>query len=161
MLAEGATTVPGSGPVRDRLEAYKPAASARTHLLLAAAMWTVVGAVLVLLGVKWTLNGKMPLRWLLLAAAVVAGGLKARFVLRRAADRMIERIETRGDGRCIGGFLSIRSWAFVALMAGAGRLLRGELLPRAVVGLIYVAVGTALLLAGRRLWHAWHHHHQA
>ena len=144
--------------MRDRLEAYKPAASARTHLLLAAAMWTAVGAVLVLFGVRWALNGQIPLPWLLLAVAVVAGGLKARFVLRHAAERMIERIRTRGDGRCLGGFLSIRSWAFVALMAGAGRLLRGELLPRAVVGLIYVAVGTGLVLAGHRLWSAWYQH---
>jgi uncharacterized membrane protein len=142
----------------NRLEAYKPAASARTHLLLAAAMWTVVGALLLLFGVKWTLRGQIALAWLLLAVAVAAGALKARFLLRRAAGRTIERIRTRGDGRCVGGFLSIRSWAFVALMAGAGRLLRGALLPRAVVGLIYVAVGTALLLASRRLWQAWYHH---
>ena len=143
------------------MEAYKPAASARTHLLLAAAMWTVVGTLLLSFGVRWTLAGQIPLDWLLLATTVAAGWLKARFVLRRPARRMIERIRTRGDGRCVGGFLSIRSWAFVALMAGAGRLLRGELLPRTIVGLVYVAVGTALLLASHELWRAWYRHDRA
>jgi hypothetical protein len=44
-------------------------------------------------------------------------------------------------------------------MAAAGYLLRHGLLPRTVVGLVYVAVGAALLLASRRLWQAWHRHH--
>ncbi len=147
--------------MRNRLEAYKPAAAARTHLLLAAAMWSVVGTLLLLFGVRWTLAGQIPLAWLLLASAVAAGLLKARFVLRRTAVRMIERIRTRGDGRCLGGFLSIRSWAFVALMAGTGRLLRGELLPRAIVGLVYVAVGSALIFASCGLWRAWYRHNRA
>ena len=143
----------------DRLNAYKPAASARVHLLLAATMWSVVGAILLVLGVRWTVDGRVPYMWLLLALAVGVGLLKARFVLKRVAGRAIERIRTRGDGRCIGGFLSLRTWAFVASMAAAGYLLRHGLLPRTIVGLIYVAVGAALLVASRRLWHAWHRHH--
>ena len=38
----------------------------------------------------------------------------------------------------------------------AGRLMRGSPAPRIIVGLIYTAVGTALLLGARRLWSAWH-----
>lgn len=142
----------------DWLTTYKPAASARMHLLLAAMMWTVVGAALLCFGVRWTLAGQIPYVWLFLAAAVMAGLLKSRFVLERTASRMIERIRTRGDGRCLGGFLSLRSWGFVALMIGAGCLLRTWMLPRTIVGLIYAAVGTALLLAARRLWQAWYRH---
>jgi hypothetical protein len=99
-----------------------------------------------------------PYFWLLVAAAVALGLIKARFVLDRTAIRMIERIRARGDGRCIGGFQSLRSWVFVLLMVAAGRLLRGSPLPRIVAGLLYLAVGTALLLATRRLWHAWRTH---
>jgi hypothetical protein len=142
----------------DRLNAYKPAASARVHLLLAALMWTVVGALLLFFGVRWVLASRTAHAAWLLAAAGVAGVLKGELVLRRAARRMIERIRARGDGRCVGGFLSWRTWAFVAVMAGAGRMLRGGAVPRIIVGLIYAAVGTALLLSVRRLWHAWYVH---
>ena len=107
-----------------RLVTYKPAASAQLHLLLAALMWTVVGALLLLFGLRWTWAGHSWYTSLLLALAIVAGLLKARFVLRRTAGRAIERIRTRGDGRCLGGFLSWQSWLFVLLMMGAGRLLR-------------------------------------
>lgn len=137
------------------LDLHKPAASARLHLLLAATMWTVVGALLLVFGARWLLTTPARWAWGLLAIAMVIGLLKARFVLDRAAQRTIERIRTRGDGTCIGGFLSLRTWAIVALMAGAGRFLRSGLLPLSVGGFIYAAVGTALLLATRLLWRAW------
>lgn len=142
--------------MRDLLDTYKPAAAARVHLLLAAMMWTTVGALLLYFGLRWTFATRTPGVWLFAVAAVAVGLLKGWFVLDRTAVRMIGRIQARGDGRCIGGFLSWRSWALVALMAGGGRLLRGGLLPRTVVGLLYVAVGIALLTAARRLWLAWH-----
>lgn len=142
----------------ERLDCYKPAASARSHLLLAAMMWTVVGMMLLFFGVRWLLAGRIPHVSLLLLAAVAAGILKGRFVLKRAGERLIERIERRGDGRCIGGFLSLQSWAFVVVMVGAGRLMRGGVLPRPAVGFVYAAVGTALLMAVRTLWCAWYRH---
>ena len=142
--------------MRDRLEAYKPAASARVHLLLAATMWAVVGGFLLFFGARWGLSGRIPHGALWLAGAILAGWLKARLVLERAARRIVERIRTRGDGRCLGGFLSLRSWGFILLMVALGRFLRGGLVPRAILGLIYAGVGTALLVASRRLWYAWY-----
>lgn len=149
-----------NGPTQmvDMLNTYKPGGSARVHLFLAALMWTAVGLGLSSFGGRWVLAGRSPYAPLLLTVAVTIGLLKARFVLDGAAGKMIQRIRIRGDGRCIGGFLSVRSWMFVALMMGAGRLLRGGPLPRMVVGLVYVAVGVGLLLASRRLWAAWGHH---
>lgn len=142
--------------MRNRLDSLKPAAPARVHLLLAAAMWTVVGGLLAFFGARWVLSTDLALAMPLLVLAAVGGLLKARFVLDAAARRTVERIRTRGDGRCIGGFLSLGTWGFVILMAAAGRLLRGSPLPRIGVGFVYAAVGLALLLASRRLWQAWH-----
>lgn len=140
------------------LDAYKPAASARIHLLLAAAMWTVVGSTLAFFGTRWELAAHLPHVWLLLAVAAGVGLFKSWLLLRRTAKRTIGRIRTRGDGCCIGGFLSWRTWLFVALMMGLGRVLRAGLVPRGVVGLVYVAVGVALLLTTPLLWRAWYRH---
>ncbi len=142
--------------MHEQLDAYKPAAPARVHLLLAALMWTVVGGVLALVGGHWLLGAPSayPGLWLILAAA--AGWLKARFVLQSTARRVVDRIRTRGDHRCIGGFVSWRTWAFIAVMATIGYVLRHGLLPHAVVGFIYVAVGVALLVAATSIWRAWH-----
>jgi len=136
---------------------FKPAASAKTRVLAAALMWTVVGGTLAFFGTQWVVSGSLPLTVVLLAAAVGVGALKALYALERSARRAVDRIEKRGDDRCVGGFFSPKAWLFVVAMATLGRFLRGGLLPRPVVGLLYVAVGTALLLASRRLWSAWYH----
>ena len=67
---------------------------------------------------------------------------------------MTSRIIARGDGKCIGGFISYKTWLIIAIMAGTGKFLRGGLLPIAIVGLIYAAVGIALLYGSSRLWSA-------
>ena len=137
------------------VEKYKPAAAVRAHLLLAGLMWAVVGAALVGFGGRWLWQLPTPAAPWLAALAVVIGAFKARFVLDRAARTIADRIRERGDGRCLGGFLSVRSWALVAVMVAGGRLLRGSHVGRGLLGVLYVAVGTALLLSSRVAWRAW------
>jgi hypothetical protein len=119
-----------------RLQDYKPAAPARLHLLLAALLWTVVGTLLLCFGAAWTWTGGGPWGPWLLLAAVIVGLLKGRYLLAKTAARTIQRIRQRGDGRCLGGFLSWRSWLFVLAMMAFGRILRAGWVPHAVVGFI-------------------------
>jgi hypothetical protein len=139
----------------NRLDPYKPAAPAALHVLLAALTWTVVGCLLAFYGARWLSVGGNLTTCALAGIAAVGGLLKARYVLVPAAGRIVARIRERGDGRCIGGFLSWKTWCLVVVMALAGRFLRGGLLPEALVGFLYVAVGIALLRASFRLWRSW------
>ena len=143
----------------DWFETHKPAASQWWHLLLASMMWSAVGLALLVFGARWLVQAEPPHLVPLIAAAVVAGVAKSRLMLDRVARRLVERILTRGEGRCIGGFLSLRTWLLVAVMVGGGSLLRGGSWSRTVVGLVYVAVGTALVLGARKLWRAWYQRH--
>jgi hypothetical protein len=143
-------------PRRTALERWKPRAAGSTQLLLAGALWSVVGALLLGFGAAWTLGAIGGAGgWLALGLAGAAGLLKGRFVLDRAARRIADRIAERGDGHCAGGFLSWRSWLLVALMSASGRLLRGGLLPHAVVGPLYAAIGAGLLFSSRIAWRRW------
>ncbi len=137
------------------IRSYKPAAPARVHLLLAAMLWSIVGGAMLAFGIKWLADWGSGYVWLVAVGAAALGLLKARVVLREAADRIVTRIRERGDGRCLGGFLSPKTWLFVLLMIAGGRVLRSGLLPAAAAGFIYAAVGAALLWASRRLWRAW------
>jgi hypothetical protein len=143
----------GFGPP---LQRWKPRAAGRTQLLLAGALWSVVGTLLFFFGARWTVEafGRGP-GALAIGLGAGAGLLKGRFVLDRAAGRIADRIAARGDGHCAGGFLSWRSWLLVAAMSGAGRLLRGGLLPHAVVGPLYAALGAGLLYSSRIAWRRW------
>ncbi len=137
------------------IDRYKPAASTRTHVMLAATLWTLVGAGLLTAGIFWGRSSDG--RWflLLLAIATGVGLLKAHFALCKTADRIIERICRRGGGRCLGGFLSWRMWLFVASMMVLGRVLRTGILPLPLVAFIYQAVGVALLTGAISLWRAY------
>lgn len=138
--------------MREWLEAHKPAASRRVHVLLAALMWSVVGAVLLACGARWVLVSGGPEALPLVLLAVALGFFKSRLALDRAAERIVVRISTHDDRRCIGGFLSWRTWGLVAVMVVSGRVLRTYLLAPIVAGLVYTAVGSALVIGSRALW---------
>jgi len=134
---------------------YKPAASRRTQILSAAILWTLVGIGLGIAGSIWTFGAaRGVVRIALLALALSVGWAKGRFVLARTARRTLARIEERGDGRCLGGFLSWKGWLLVATMVIGGRLLRGSPLPRTILGPLYLAVGVALLTGSFTFWRA-------
>ena len=137
------------------LDRFKPAATARTHLMVAASVWTLVGSLLAFFGIRWLLADGRGYAFALAPVAVVVGLAKGHYVLPRTSTRVTDRIRVRGDGRCIGGFLSVRMWLLVAGMVLLGRLLRGGLLPLGVVGLVYLAIGTALVFGSRRAWRLW------
>ena len=137
-----------------RVRSMTPAMSRHAHVFAAAALWSGAGAGLATVGLSWTL-GSATGRGPVLAAALVVGYLKYRYILSRTARRIVSRIEARGDSRCIGGFLSWRSWALVLGFSLGGRLLRATPIPAIVLGGIYVAVGVALLLSSGYPWASW------
>ena len=136
-------------------ERWKPAAPARTHVLAAAAVWTGVGMGLGMAGLVWTAEADAPWPWLLVPLAVAVGLAKGRLALDRAARRAAGRIRARGDGRCLGGFLSWRMWLFVLGMMLLGGALRRSSVPRPVLGFVYTAVGASLLWGSRIYWRVW------
>jgi hypothetical protein len=123
--------------------------------LAAGLLWSAVGSGLLIAGTRWLLTAPWRIAAPVWVLAVAAGFAKARFVLDRPARRIVSRIEERGDSRCLGGFLSWRSWILVALMMALGRLLRESPLPIPARGAIYAVIGVALLAASLRVWAGW------
>lgn len=142
-------------PLRRWLELHKPRATVRTQLLLAEMMWTVVGTMLLSLGLFWIVRRYHGPGWAYAAPFLLVGLLKGRFIIDRVARRTIARIRTRGDSHCVGGFFSPTSWALIVGMMVFGQVLRASPLPRATVGFLYVVVGTALLFSSRMFWKEW------
>lgn len=138
------------------LESHKPRATYRHQLLLAGLMWSLVGFFLFMYGSRWAFSeGKNWGSFALILAGILLGVAKARFILDPVAQRVTDRILKRGDGRCVGGFLSLRSWTLVAAMILFGRLLRCCLFTTALAGMVYITVGTGLMLSSRLAWKGW------
>jgi hypothetical protein len=131
---------------------FKPAAPVRVHLMVAALMWTAAGVMLVTRALIWLVRIDAGLAIGLGAVALVIGGAKGWFVLRKSAKRISNRIHSRGDGRCIGGFISWKTWLLVAVMMGSGIALRHSTMSRTILGVVYLAIGTALLSASCHFW---------
>jgi Ca2+/Na+ antiporter len=142
------------------LETYKPVASSRLQLLLAGLMWSLVGVGLICVGTYWILSTSSHIMGLL-AISLCIGLAKSLLILDRVASRIVKRIALRGEGRCIVSFYSLRVWAIVIIMMLMGRILRGAGISYSILGLIYAAVGTSLLMSSRSIWLAWKDHPQA
>ncbi len=133
------------------LARLKPGASTGTNLLVAALMWSFIGFYLMVRG--YLLAPPLPGMFLLLALGL--GTMKALWLIERAARKNIARIVARPDGMCLGGVYSWGMWGMVVCMMAGGRLLRNSAVPPLAVGVIYVAVGWALLLSSRLIWREW------
>ena len=131
---------------------YKPGVSIRTHLLIAGLIWTVVGFFLLINGfVLISLKSQF---WYG-ALGIILGTAKTFFILDRVARKNIKRIKDFEGKACMGSVYSWKTWVMVAGMIVLGRFLRTMVLPGEIVGIIYAAVGWALMLASRLMWIEW------
>ena len=135
-------------------ENYKPVASSRMQLWLGGAMWSCVGVGLFAVGTYWLLKDGEMRGFVLLAVAAGLGFGKAALVLDRTTASNIDRVKSRGEDRCFGGFLSPRVWIIVMGMMLLGRILRTIGLSKPILGVIYGAVGIGLLYSSRLFWRA-------
>lgn len=139
---------------RGLLSLLKPSAPRWAHYLLAALLWTGVGAFLLYRGV--TAMGQLhgAALFYVAAGAGMVGLFKGLKVMRPVAVKGAERIGSRGDGKCLGGFISWKAWLMVVSMGVLGRYLRELGLPPWLMGLLLGGVGTALLIGSLTYWSA-------
>ena len=134
------------------LQQYKPGVSVRTHLLLGALIWSLVGLFLLINGfVLVSLQNHL---WYVLAGMAL-GSIKSFCILDRVARKNLRRIKEFEDKVCIGSVYSWKTWFLVLAMILLGRFLRTTVLPGEAVGFIYSAVGWALMLSSRLMWIEW------
>ncbi len=122
------------------------------QLVLAAAVWLVGASILGARGVIY-LSRSHWAAWLV-ALALVIGVVKGHLVLDRVARKAVVRIRMRGRERCLFGFFSWKSWLLIACMMGGGIALRNSGAPPAFLGVLYMAVATALVYGDSTYWRA-------
>jgi hypothetical protein len=140
---------------------FTPRASLGTRLLLAAMLWSAIGAGLLAAGLHWLL-GAHAARWLgVLPLAMAVGWFKGRFLLLPRAAANANRIVAAGEPRCVGGVFSWKSWLLALGMMAGGAALRRSPLPRPWLGALYATVGAALVIASLGGWARWREYTQA
>lgn len=144
---------------------FTPRASTGARLAFAAFLWTAVGIGLLVAGLLW-MRG-VPWMWLeALPLAALVGFLKGRFLLAPRIVANARRIEASDDAaaddaapdggkRCLFSAFGWGSWGLALLMMTGGAALRHSSLSRVGLGLLYTAVGSALLTASVFGWKRW------
>jgi len=136
------------------LSRFKPGVNRRTHLLMTAVLWTVIGLLLLTKG-AFRLSQLEDWQPLIIALAVLGGSLKAYFILDKSARKGIDRILSFKEGTCLGAVYSVKTWILVLCMMGMGVILRNSSLPLSLLCFLYLTIGWALLLSSRLAWRAW------
>ncbi|MBW4496490.1 MAG: hypothetical protein KME26_26120 [Oscillatoria princeps RMCB-10] len=132
------------------------------HLWIAASIWTLVGAGLFVMGLVFWFHfpylGFLDTQHLTVGAlALSAGLLKGKLILDRTAGRVIDRAGTLQEPnpfKSVFQMFGARTIALIVAMMTFGIVLRAAGVSFEVRGLIYIAVGMALLWSCRRYWAA-------
>lgn len=132
----------------------------RQHLWIAATIWTIVGAGLLTMGLLFWFH--LPYLGFLDAEhlgfgsiALTVGLIKGKVVLDRTANRVIERVETLREPnpfKSVFSMFGVKTITLIATMMLIGLALRIAGVSYEIRGLIYLAVGAALLWSCRRYW---------
>ncbi len=132
--------------------------SRQQHLWIAAAIWIVVGIGLLTMGAIFWFHfpylGFLDREHLGLGSlALGVGLLKGNFILAKTAARTIDRVETLTETNPFKSILQMfggKTIALILSMMGIGVILRAAGVSFEIRGLIYIAVGTALLWSAQK-----------
>jgi uncharacterized membrane protein len=133
--------------------------SRKQHLALAALVWMTGGLILTIRGTIWVLHDERVHEFAILALVLgaVVGGLKGQFVLAKTARRSIQRILLLPARTKFWQVFSPPTYLLIIFMVGLGVLARWigrHYNAFGFVGIVYVAVGIALLIGSGFYWRA-------
>jgi hypothetical protein len=131
-------------------EKFKPAVEKPVLLFMAGALWIAVGAMLLSFAYHWTHFSWEDSSFLRVCAGVVLALVIHHFGFLRIVDKNLDRILPMKGKRCLFSFMTWKSYATVAVMAGTGIFLRHSSIPKSYLAILYTGIGLALILSSVR-----------
>ena len=131
-------------------ENWKPGVPKPILLLTAGLLWIGVGIMLDALAYSW-LRGENPgFSYPAAAIGFLAALLIHHFGFLRVVDKNLARILPMEGRRCLFAFMPWKSYILILVMFSGGLLLRLSPLPKKYLAVLYMAIGTALILSSIR-----------
>ena len=127
----------------------------KTSIKIVGSIWLLVGLGLSVAGLNWLLGLSYGPKLVIFSSiAVIVGVLKGRFVLQKVAIKYYKRsdvIQFNKNDILTGWakILGVRGFFLIGIMMACGSLLRHSNIERPVLGIIYLAVGIALVYASK------------
>ncbi|MGC1402025.1 MAG: hypothetical protein WA974_03760 [Thermodesulfobacteriota bacterium] len=132
------------------IEKWKPGVPKSALLLIAGIIWLGIGVMMDGLAYSW-LRTEPPhqARWFSAFGLVFALFIH-HFGFLRLVDRNLGRILPMKGRRCVFSFMPWKSYILVVVMIFLGSLLRHSTIPKLYLAILYMAIGTALILSSVR-----------
>lgn len=134
----------------------EPAVTRKTLIRSAAVAWGIAGLFLSVRAVAW-LPARIPAALGLILLALSLGTVKGRLVFARLAVRNIRRILALSPHKeriCLFAFQAVQSYVVILGMMGLGMVLRLAPIPRPWLALLYLAIGSGLVIGSLPYWRA-------
>ena len=133
-----------------KMEKWKPAVPKIGLLFMAGMIWLSIGVMMDSIAYSWLKFENLRQVLLISSIGFVLALLIHHFGFLRLVDRNLGRILPMEGRRCLFSFMPWKSYVLVMVMMLGGFLLRHSALPKSYLALLYLAIGTALLLSSVR-----------
>jgi hypothetical protein len=138
---------------------WKPGVPKSTLLLIAGIMWIGIGLMLDSLSYSWLRLETQAHVLIAVAIGLVCALFIHHFGFLRIVDRNLARILPMKGKRCVFSFMPWKSYILIAVMIATGLVLRHSSIPKLYLAVLYIGIGTALILSSvrylRYLMKAW------
>ncbi len=129
----------------------------KISLIIVGVIWLLVGIGLSIAGTRWISGLSFgPMMIIFLSLSVAIGLLKGKFVLKKVALKYYKRADVIQFGKnnmsLLFGWvqvLGVKGFILIGLMMAMGSFLRHSNLDRPLLGILYLAVGIALVYASK------------
>lgn len=132
------------------IEKWKPGVPKSTLLLIAGIIWLAIGVMMDGLAYSWLRTGNLHQALWVSAFGFIFALFIHHFGFLRLVDRNLGRILPMKGRRCVFSFMPWKSYFLVVVMIFLGSLLRHSTLPKIYLAILYLAIGTALILSSVR-----------
>ena len=131
-------------------EKFKPAVEKPVLLLLAGALWIVVGTMLLTFSFHWIRASRGNYSLIYVCAGVALALVIHHFGFLRVVDKNLKRILPMKGKKCLFSFMTWKSYVTVVIMIMIGVLLRHSPVPKSYLSILYTGIGLALVLSSLR-----------
>jgi hypothetical protein len=119
-------------------------------LLLAGLLWIGVGCMLNSLAWSWLRTEPTGKAAMLGALGFASALVIHHFGFLRIVDKNLARILPMQGKRCVFSFMPLKSYILILIMSLLGVTLRHSPVPKPYLAVLYIAIGTALILSSIR-----------
>ena len=129
---------------------FKPAVNKHFLVFLAGSMWIGVGLMLDTFACYWLISYGKSIAFIFAVTGLAVAILIHHYGFLRIVDKNLGRISKMEGQRCAFSFMTWKSYIIVAIMVTMGIMLRHSAIPKHYLSVLYIGIGTALLLSSIR-----------